>query len=277
MSTDAPVVVVTGSTRGIGLGLAEAFLARGCAVVVSGRSASAVAEVVARLAMRAETSRVIGQACDVREHAQLAALYAAGERAFGRVDVWINNAGTCNDQRPTVELTPEDIGSVVDINLRGTMYGSHVALNRMIAQGHGKLFNMEGWGSGGEWKAGMTPYSTTKLGLRYFTDALVRECRGAPVQIGTLGPGMVVTDLLVASYQKGAPENWAGSRWLYKFVIDPPELVCTWLAGKVLANTRSGAHYRWMSIPRLLVRFFQPRYWRRNPVAGTPLDQLGRG
>jgi hypothetical protein len=65
-------------------------------------------------------------------------------------------------------------------------------------------------------------------------------------------------------------------KWLFHFVIDPPEPICNYLAAKVLANRSSGAHYTWMTPWRLFVRFFQPFYWRRQPVAGTALDELGQ-
>ncbi len=266
------VVVITGSTRGIGFGLAQAFVQRGAAVVISGRSEASVESARERLG----AENVAGIACNVTDPIELGALWDEATRVFGRVDVWINNAGTCNAIKPFVELSPEEITSVIDANLRGTMLGSRVALERMLRQGHGKLFNMEGWGSRGEISPGMTPYCTTKRALRYFTDSLVRESRASPVQIGTLSPGMVITDLLVASYRDGAPENWQRSRWLFNFVIDPPEKVCGWLAGKVLETSRSGVHHTWMTPLRLLVRFFQPRYYLRNAFAGTALDRIGR-
>jgi hypothetical protein len=86
---------------------------------------------------------------------------------------------------------------------------------------------------------------------------------------------MVVTDSLIDSYQQGGARSWAESRWLFNFVIDPREVVCGWLARKVLQNERSGVHFRWMTALRLFGRFVMPRYWRRNPVLGTPLDALG--
>lgn len=263
------VVVVTGSTRGIGLGLAEAFASRGCRVVVSGRTPNAVAEAVRKIGERA-----IGVPCDVSVAAQLEALWEAAVAKHGRVDVWINNAGFCNPIRPFEELSHEQIESVVDANVRGTMLGSHVALRGFLRQGHGQLFNMEGWGSRGERKAGMTPYCSTKLALRYFTDELAREHRDTPIHIGTLSPGMVVTDSLVESYRNGGAESWHRSRLLFKFVIDPRDVVCNWLADRVLANDETGRHIVWMTKTRLLARFFIPSYWRRNPVAGTPLDTL---
>jgi NAD(P)-dependent dehydrogenase (short-subunit alcohol dehydrogenase family) len=268
------VVVITGSTRGIGRGLAEAFLARGCRVVVSGRSQAAVDEAVSDLSSRHEGSRVVGHACEVSRRADVEALWEAAERAFGGVDVWINNAGICNAQKPFVELGGDDVDAIVGANVAGTMHGSQVASKRMLARGRGAVFNMEGWGSRGEWLPGMTLYSSTKIALRYFSDALAREVRGTPVTVGTLSPGMVATDSLVAAYTGGAHGNWTRRRWLFRFVIDPPDVVCAWLAARVMARPGNGAHVTWMSWWRLLPRFFMPRYWSRNPVAGTPLDTL---
>ncbi|HEY2367390.1 MAG TPA: SDR family oxidoreductase, partial [Polyangiaceae bacterium] len=177
---DNAVVVVTGSTRGIGLGLAEAFAKRGCRVVVSGRAEKSVGEAASRVGDRA-----IGVVCDVSVAAQLETLWETAVAKLGRVDVWINNAGFCNSIRPFTELSHEQIESVVDANVRGTMLGSHVALRGFLRQGHGQLFNMEGWGSRGERKPGMTPYCATKLALRYFTDELAREHEDKPGRIGT--------------------------------------------------------------------------------------------
>lgn len=270
---DVPRVVVTGSTRGIGRALAQAFLAHHCKVLISGHSEDSVAGALAELG---KPDGVHGHPCDVTDYASVAALWNAGVAAFGGIDVWINNAGVCNPQRPFAELDSAEIARVVRTNLIGTMHGSHVALGRMLQQGHGRLFNMEGWGSRGEWLPGMTLYSSTKLALRYFTDGLVREARGTQLIVGTVSPGMVVTDSLVDAYVQGVPENWRRKRWLFKLVIDPPEPVCDWLARRVLASRRSGVHHTWMTPWRLLPRFFLPKFHRRNPVLNTPLDALGR-
>lgn len=268
-------IVVTGSTRGIGWSLADAFLARGRAVAVVGRTEQAVAEAAARLSSKHDGARIAAIACDVTRAEDHERLWARTCEELGGVDVWINNAGACNRTKAFVDLPAAEIESVIDVNVRGAMLGSHVALRGMLRQGHGKLFNMEGWGSRGEFAHGLVPYCTTKRALRYFTDSLVRETRGHPVQIGTLSPGMVATDLLVDSWAGGEAANWKRMRWLFHFVIDPPEPVCAFLADRVLANRRSGAHYTWMTPWRLLARFFRPSYWRRRPVAGTALEKLG--
>ena len=85
-------VVVTGSTRGIGHGLADAFLARGCCVVVSSRRPDAVEAAVTGLSAKHEPQRVFGQPCDVRRFEQVQALWDAARARFGSVQIWINNA-----------------------------------------------------------------------------------------------------------------------------------------------------------------------------------------
>lgn len=268
-------IVITGSTRGIGYGLAQAFLERGQSVVVSSRTDADVKRAVLRLGQTHDATRVRGVVCDVTRMDDLNALWTASVEAFGAVDVWINNAGTCPPTKSYMDLHSDEITAAVDTNVRGTMLASHVALTGMAAQGYGQLFSMEGWGSRGEWSSGMTVYAATKRALRHFSDGLARESRDTGVRIGTLGPGMVATDLLVDAWTSGAPANWRRMKRLFHFVIDPPDPVCTYLAGKVLANRRTNVHYRWMNPLRLGVRFFQPHYWRRNPLAGTRLDTFG--
>ncbi len=164
------VIVITGSTRGIGFGLAKAFLERGCVVAISGRSKASVDKAVTELGM---LDRVLGQPCDMIDVAQVKALWDATIARFGHVDVWINNAGVGQNSVKFVDLTAEEIRVIVDTNMLGCMYGSQVALRGMLAQGSGQLYNMEGFGSDGSVRATLEVYGTTKRGVRYFTRSLV--------------------------------------------------------------------------------------------------------
>ena len=191
------IVVLTGGTRGIGYGLADRFLALGCGVVISGRSLASVEEAAARLASKHETARVLGQVCDVTQHEQVQALWDAAKAHFGRVDIWINNAGISHPQTDCWEQPPEQMKAVIETNLLGVLYGVRVALSGMLAQGHGCLYSMEGLGSDGRRVDGLTLYGTTKSAVSYLTDALVQETRGTPLIVGALSPGMVVTNFLI--------------------------------------------------------------------------------
>ena len=91
-------VVITGSTRGIGFGLAREFLRRGRRVLVCGRNAETTEKAV--LALAEYGAEVFGQACDVTQLEQVQALWDAATARFGKVDIWINNAGLSTRRVP---------------------------------------------------------------------------------------------------------------------------------------------------------------------------------
>ena len=255
-------IVITGSTRGIGYGLAAEFLKRGCAVCVSGRTAEAVQQAVASLAAQHGAERVHGQPCDVTVHEQVQALWDAAQARFGRVDIWINNAGISHARTPFWEHPPQTLKNVVDTNTLGVMYGSRVALRGMVAQGGGHLYNMEGLGSDGRMLPGMGLYGSTKYALRYFSKALTQEAQGAPVKVSTLSPGMVVTDLLTGEYHD--PKEWARAKRIFNILADRVETVTPWLVDKVLANEQSGAHIAWLTPGKVAWRFASARFSKRD-------------
>lgn len=257
-------IVITGATKGIGRGIAEALLARGCAVTICGRDQASVEKAIAELGAAHDPARVAGRACDVSCYDDVVALWDVAVARFGEVDVWINNAGTSNPQKAFAELTPATLDSVVRANLLGTMNGSRVALEGMLKRGAGALYNMEGYGSDGARSLGMSVYGSTKVAVRYLTRSLAEETRGTGVQVCTLSPGVVPTELLVSVYAEGDRARWARQRWLFKFIADPADIVCPWLADAVLANKRTDVRLAWMTVLKALPRFFLPRYHRRN-------------
>jgi NAD(P)-dependent dehydrogenase (short-subunit alcohol dehydrogenase family) len=257
-------VVITGSTRGIGYGLADSFLALGCAVLVSGRTPEAVEKAVAELSAKHEVDRVFGQPCDVTEFEQVQALWDAAKFRFDKVDIWVNNAGTGNAQMDFWELSPERIQAVVSTNLIGAMYGSKVALRGMLDQGFGSIYNMEGLGSDGRKVDGLALYGSTKSGLRYLDECLAQETKGTPVLVGALRPGMVVTDFLTRQYENRPPEDWENAKRIFNILADRVETVTPWLAQQMLANDKNGVCIRWQPAYKVLFRFLAAPFRRRN-------------
>jgi NAD(P)-dependent dehydrogenase (short-subunit alcohol dehydrogenase family) len=200
-------VVITGSTRGIGLGLAEAFLNLDCSVTISGRDQDTVNQAVANLIEKHAPDKVLGIACDVRHPHQVQALWDQSKDRFNNIDIWVNNAGYSGPQLAAWQMPPEKAREIIETNLLGEIYGSMVAVRGMIAQGYGALYNMEGMGSDGRMHAGLTYYGTSNAGRNYFNKSLIKETKDTPLIIGTLRPGMVVTDLLTKQYE-GRPEEW---------------------------------------------------------------------
>lgn len=263
-ATNNQVVVITGSTRGIGYGLAQAFLARGCQVVVNGRSQAAVERAVAALAASYEPGCIFGQPADVTDPAQVQALWNGAVERFGRVDIWINNAGLENRQMVLWELPPETIQAVVDTNLCGTIYCCQVAIRGMRAQGGGHIYNMEGFGSEGRIQTGITPYASTKYAIAYLTKALVAETADLPVRISTLNPGMVLTDMLLDNVP---PERLANAKRIFNILADRVETVAPWLAQRILENDKAGTRIAWLTTPQILLRFLLARFRKRDLFA----------
>ncbi len=262
-------VVITGSTRGIGLGLARAFLAQGCQVVVSGRQADAVAARVAELGEEFSADRVAGAACEVTDSEALQGLWECAVSRFGQVDVWINNAGISLPRKPLWQQDPAAMRQLVDVNLSGVLLASRVALAGMMTQGHGQLWNMEGFGSGGQMQPGMCAYGASKRAVNYINASLQKEVKDTPLQVSTLSPGIVVTDLLVGDYDLSSPE-WQKSKRIFNILGDKVDTVTPWLAKGVLGSTRSGDTVAWLTGPKAFWRFLTAAFNKRDLFADIP-------
>jgi NAD(P)-dependent dehydrogenase (short-subunit alcohol dehydrogenase family) len=256
-------IVITGSTRGIGYGLADAFLNLGCAVTLNGRTQDSVEQALEGLAAKHGAERLLGHSCDVTDLQQVQALWDAAKTHWGQIDIWINNAGIAHPQMGFIDLPPERIQAVVETNVIGAMYGAKVALRGMLEQGFGVLYNMEGLGSGGRRVEGLTLYGTTKHSLRYLTDALAQEVQGTPIQVGALRPGMVVTDMLTSQFE-GQPEEWERAKRAFNILADRVETVTPWLAQKALSNDKNGARIVWLSRLKVMGRFLMAPVRQRD-------------
>jgi NAD(P)-dependent dehydrogenase (short-subunit alcohol dehydrogenase family) len=259
-------VVITGSTRGIGFGLADSFLALGCNVTVSGRTPAAVEQAVAALSSRHGSDHLLGQPCNVTDYGQVQALWDAAQARFGRIDIWVNNAGIAHAQMDLWEHSPEQIRGVIETNLVGALYGAKVAIRGMVEQGYGALYNLEGLGSDGRQVGGLALYGSTKRSLSYLTDALIEETRGTPVLVGALRPGMVLTDMLTQQ-NVSRPEDWARARRIFNILADRVETIVPWAAARMLANQRTGVRFQWLSRGKVLARFITAPLRQRDLFA----------
>lgn len=254
-------VVITGGTRGIGLGLAREFLARDVRVAICGRSQDSVDKALAGLG-----AGVVGAVCDTADRDQVQALWDAAAAAFGHIDHWINNAGVSTARRPLTELPPEQLDAVVAANLLGVMHGGAVAVRGMTAQGGGTVWNMAGLGGDGRTVPGLIAYGATKRGTDYLTTGLAKEVEDGPVKVAHLSPGMVVTDLLVQGY---SAEELAKAKKVFNILADRVETVTPWLADRVLAGTKNGGTVAWLTKPKIMGRFLLGTV-RKRDVFGEP-------
>ena len=257
-------VVVTGSTRGIGFGLAEAFLAQGCHVIISGRRDDAVQEAVSALRQSLVNSDVAGFPCDVRDEHQVQTLWDQACASMGQVDIWVNNAGISGMQGKIWELPYDHLRAVIETNILGAILGSQVAARGMLAQGTGEIYNMLGLGSDGRMRPGLVTYGMSKAALAYFTRGLVQEAENTPLIIGSLQPGMVITDMIMDQYQD-RPEDLERVRRIFSIIASRVEDVAPWLVARILSNTKSGVKISYSSSLKIAWRFMSAPFIRRDP------------
>jgi NAD(P)-dependent dehydrogenase (short-subunit alcohol dehydrogenase family) len=255
-------VVITGSTKGIGLGMAREFLRRGNDVMISSRTAQAVDDVVAELRLEFPGRNVVGRVCDVVDFDQVQNLWDRAAEKLGSVDIWVNNAGVETGADFLWRQDRETIAATINTNLTGLMYCNQIAMNGMYRQGGGKIFNMEGFGSNGMVRPAISVYGTTKYGVRYLTKALAAEMQGTPVKVCYLSPGIVITDLLVPPPEK-RDANWERSKKILNLLADTVETVTPFLVEGMLAVKEGGEAVRWLTprkiIGRKLASYVKPR------------------
>ncbi len=187
------VVVITGSSRGIGRAAAEACASAGAKVVVSSRDEKSVACAVDSI--KRQGGEAVGFAADVSKPAEIERLFEKSKTAFGKIDVWINNAGVSGGYRTIQSMSPAEIEAVMGTNLLGTFYACRLLIPYFIGRGGGIIINLSGRGGKGNPSAYQSPYAATKSAIRSLTRSLAAENRGKPISINCLMPGMVATDI----------------------------------------------------------------------------------
>ncbi|MCT4378020.1 SDR family oxidoreductase [Leuconostoc falkenbergense] len=185
-------VLVTGSSRGIGLAIARAFDAAGANLILHARS-----EIQAEtLAEFQHDVRVLqfDIADAAAAEASLKALYK--QENFQGIDVLVNNAGITKDQL-AMGLTPEDFAQVVNVNLNGTFNVTQPVFKKMIRQKHGVIINLSSV-VGLMGNMGQTNYAASKAGIIGLTKSLAREGARRHIRVNAIAPGMIVSDMTAA-------------------------------------------------------------------------------
>jgi len=248
-------ILITGSTRGIGLGLAKEFLALGHRLVINGRSQDAVSHIVDKLNL--DYSDVIGVAGSVTEEKTHQDLISRAEEEFGGIDIWINNAGVPQAHEAFYKLETCQIQQVLEVNITGSLIGTKVAARFMENQGHGRIFNMEGFGSDGRMLNKLSLYGTTKRAINYFSKSVAKELANSPVMIGVIQPGMVRTDFINVSMDSGTEEEKKQFEKVQKFLAEDVDIVTKALAPKILACTKNYERVEFLSKMQMMGRVFR--------------------
>lgn len=198
--------IVTGGTKGIGFGVAEALLQAGGKVMITGRDAAGVADAVEKLG-RAEgdNSRVSGRVVDVRDRPAVDAMVGEAVRTFGSLNTLINNAGV-GLFTAVEQTTDEDWARVIETNLTGVFYCSRAAIPALKQAGGGWIINIASL-AGRNYFANASAYCASKAGLVAFSESLMLEVRNDNIRVSVVMPGSVATDFSGPS-GKHDDESW---------------------------------------------------------------------
>jgi NADP-dependent 3-hydroxy acid dehydrogenase YdfG len=178
--------LITGASRGVGAAIARAFAAQGARVALLSRSGDDLG-----------LPDALGVACDVTDRtAVFGAVDAAVER-FGRLDCVVANAGV-GMYGPFLELAPEHLEAMIDINLKGTLYTAAATLPHLIAAGGGDFVSLASV-AGLRAFPGEAVYNASKFGQLGFTRALDHELREHGIRATNVCPGGVATDFAMGT------------------------------------------------------------------------------
>jgi NAD(P)-dependent dehydrogenase (short-subunit alcohol dehydrogenase family) len=210
------VVIVTGSSSGIGAATAREFARHGAHVILAARRVEELAVQVQTIS--AEGHHALAIPTDITDAAQVTQLVEQTLEQFGRVDVLVNNAGI-GRLRPFFQEPEEYINQVIDVNLRGAMLMTHAVLPGMLERRHGATISVASVAG----HVALNPiYSGTKFGLRGFSLALRRDLLHSGISVSLVSPGFIDTDM-----NKGS-----------RLPLPGPELVARTIANLVVKPRR---------------------------------------
>ncbi|HTF16435.1 MAG TPA: SDR family oxidoreductase [Chryseolinea sp.] len=196
------VVLITGGTKGIGLGIAQMLLRQGARVAITGREEKTVQRVANEL-IKQYDGRAIGLVADVRTFEDQEAAVAAITRQWGRLDVLVANAGVGHFASIDT-LTLEQWRETIDINLTGVFYSVKASLEA-LKKSQGYVITMASL-AGTNFFAGGSAYNASKFGLVGFSQALMLDVRNAGIKVTTIMPGSVASHF--NGHEPSAADAW---------------------------------------------------------------------
>jgi NADP-dependent 3-hydroxy acid dehydrogenase YdfG len=188
---EGKVVVITGASSGLGEATARHLSAQGATVVLGARRTDRIEALAGELS--ASGGKALAIATDVTHCDQVERLVDAGAQTYGRIDVMINNAGLM-PQAPLERLKIDEWERMIDVNIKGVLYGIAAALPHMKRQKAGHFINVSSV-AGHKVGQGFAVYAATKYAVRALSEGLRQEVKPYNIRTTVISPGAVATEL----------------------------------------------------------------------------------
>lgn len=196
------IAVITGGAQGLGLAMGERFVAAGAKVVIGDLDGASAQAAAAGL-----DGEAIGVACNVVDADQVQALIDAALEKWGRIDVFVNNAGITRDATMR-KMSEDDFDAVISVHLKGCWNGTRLAAAVMREQKSGAIVNISSL-SGKVGMVGQTNYSAAKAGMVGMSKAAAKEMAHHGVRVNAIQPGLIRSAMTEAMPQKAWDQKMA--------------------------------------------------------------------
>lgn len=242
------VVLITGSSRGLGLALAHAFAREGCRIVLCARDAAELEQAQSQL--KAQGATVMARTCDVSKEEDVVALVEEIQERFGAVDILVNNAGII-EVGPLNTMTVQEFEEAMNVMFWGMLYPTLAVLPRMRSRQGGRIVNITSIGG----KASvphLLPYSAAKGAAVLFSEGLRAELAGQGITVTTIVPGLMRTGSYLNAIFRGRQGLEYG--W-FSLASSLPVLTMSAerAAQQIVDATKRGEAVRTLSLPAVIL------------------------
>ncbi len=260
-------VVITGSARGLGYEMAKVFKQNNFNVIISDLNLENLKKAKENLDSLIQTGNAELCVCDVTNTSDIKSLIDFAKEKFNEIDIWINNAGVNQPEKAIWELTEDEINTVINVDLKGTVLASNLVMQEMIKNKKGAIYNIEGYGSNDAMMLGLSIYGTSKRAITYFTEALAKESeeRKTGVIVGKLSPGIMITDFITNALGNKQKINLSEkTKKVYNILGDYPDVVANYLVKEMITNTKNNAKIEWLTNKKAAWRFMTATFNKRD-------------
>ena len=214
--------IVTGASSGIGKAIAQKLAAEHIQVVLVARSKDKLSSIAEEINKQGN-GKVIAIPADVSKRDEVESMVHKARQVFGSIDMYVNNAGLMLNAVVT-EGKVDEWEQMVDVNIKGVLYGLYQVIPEMIKQQYGHIINISSV-SGSEVTKTSTVYSATKFAVRAISIGLEKELAHTGVKVTNVSPGMVDTRLIENNHSKRTPLDTADIANAIYYAISQPDHV----------------------------------------------------